>query len=519
MDIRETSSTTEVRDEGQTNHDISNPSKAWQQPGARGATLRFLRTLQRYVWDDPDKPAAEKKFLFKLDAFLLTYSCLGYFCKNLDQANLSNAYVSGMKEALKMDGSQLTYMTNVFAAGYVVGQLPAVVLVTRCRPSYVIPTIETLWAICTFCSAAVKTYQQMYALRFLLGLFEGAYFPCMMYLIGSWYTREERAKRTTIFYCTATLASMFDGYLQAGAYDNLSGHLGHAGWQWLFIICGIISLPSALIGFILNPDFPENSRAFYLTEAERKWAGDRLRIRGYNSLGTTAWNRKHVVRILTSWQFWVLPIGYFFVQASLPSQQPVFALWLESEGYSVYKRNVLPTAQYGIGVAVQLIAGMLSDSPLLKGRRWQPIIVMQLGTLFGTIILAIWSVSHSLKFVAYCFCYISAGVPGIYFAWFPELIPHDHEMRGVLTAASNMMAYINSIWYTDAVWRTVEEPRFHPGFIAASCLGVAVMVVTILVTFLEKHDVKRRESNIEQASTDVETQSVIAAAVPVEKIA
>lgn len=34
----------------------------------------FWRTVQRYVWDDPDKPAYEKKFLLKLDFFLLTYT-------------------------------------------------------------------------------------------------------------------------------------------------------------------------------------------------------------------------------------------------------------------------------------------------------------------------------------------------------------------------------------------------------------------------------------------------------------
>lgn len=43
----------------------------------------FWRTFQRFIWDDPDKPAYEKKFLLKLDFFLLTYTCLGYFCKNL----------------------------------------------------------------------------------------------------------------------------------------------------------------------------------------------------------------------------------------------------------------------------------------------------------------------------------------------------------------------------------------------------------------------------------------------------
>lgn len=65
-------------------------------------------TIQRYIWDDPDKPAHEKKFLRKLDFFILTYTCMGYFCKNLDQSNINNAYVSGMKEALGMYGNELT---------------------------------------------------------------------------------------------------------------------------------------------------------------------------------------------------------------------------------------------------------------------------------------------------------------------------------------------------------------------------------------------------------------------------
>lgn len=102
------------------------------------------RTIQRYIWDDPDKPADEKKFLFKLDVFLLSYACLAYFCKGIDQANLANAYVSGLQEALDMRGNELAYAANVFTAGYVLSQLPAVVLVTRVRPSYLISALEVL---------------------------------------------------------------------------------------------------------------------------------------------------------------------------------------------------------------------------------------------------------------------------------------------------------------------------------------------------------------------------------------
>lgn len=476
---------------------------------ARRKKTGLWASIAPYIWDDPDKSPAEKRFLFKLDLFLLSYACLGYFSKNLSQANINNAYVSGMKEALAMDGSQLTYMANVFTAGYVVGQIPAVILVTRLRPSLLVPTAEVLWAVCTFCSAAVTTVQQLYALRFLVGLFESAYFPCVIYILGSWYTRRERAKRVTIFYCTATLAQMFSGYLQAGAYDNLGGHLGHAGWQWLFIVSGVIALPAGLIGYAFNPDFPENTRAFYLSADEAALARERLAADGMRPLGQSVWDRTKIVRVVRQWQFWVLPLGYFFVQASFPVQQPAFALWLKAEGYSVYQINVWPTGQAAIAVVVQVAAGMLTDSPLLKGRRWQAIVAMQAGTFFGAVVLAVWEVPTALKFVAFYFTYCASGVPGIYFAWFSELMRHDHEMRGFVIATANIFSYIMSIWFSDAVWRTVEAPRFRAGFIAAACFGVAMMLWAVVIRVLERRG---------RAEADIEGRSEAGSAGRVEKV-
>ena len=206
------------------------PQPYHEQKGALNTTRRGLRSFQRYIWDDPDKPKHEKRLLFKLDIFLLSAACLGYFSKNLDQANINNAYVSGMKESLKMNGSQLTYAGNVFTAGYVIGQLPAVILATRVRPSILIPIAEIVWSVCTFSTSAVKTTSQLYAVRFLVALCEGAYFPVMVYMIGSWYTKNERGKRMTLFYSTASLAQMFSGYLQAGAYKGLNGRGGLEGW-------------------------------------------------------------------------------------------------------------------------------------------------------------------------------------------------------------------------------------------------------------------------------------------------
>ena len=170
-----------VRSEFPNSHAI----QPWERNRFLGTARSYWRTTQSYIWDDPDKPKEERCFLFKLDICLLTIACLGYFSKNLDQANINNAYVSGMKEALHLEGNELTYAGNVFTAGYVIGQMPAVILATRVRPSILIPTVEILWSICTFCSAAVKTAPQLYAVRFFVGLCESAYFPTVIYMLGS----------------------------------------------------------------------------------------------------------------------------------------------------------------------------------------------------------------------------------------------------------------------------------------------------------------------------------------------
>lgn len=66
-----------------------------------------------YIWDTLGKTKEERRFLFKLDAALLTYACLGnslffsatqlwliftsgFFIKFLDQVNINSAFVSGM---------------------------------------------------------------------------------------------------------------------------------------------------------------------------------------------------------------------------------------------------------------------------------------------------------------------------------------------------------------------------------------------------------------------------------------
>ncbi|GLI79150.1 hypothetical protein PoHVEF18_007478 [Penicillium ochrochloron] len=143
--------------------------------------VKPIKTWKGYVWDTWELPGDQRWLLFKLDAFILTFASvgniyypvqkferlpIGYFLKNLDLNNVNNAYLSGMEEDLEMYGNQLVTM------GYVIGQIPCNLLLTRVSPRWVIPSLEVGWGVAVICMSSVKSYNALYALRFLVGIFE-----------------------------------------------------------------------------------------------------------------------------------------------------------------------------------------------------------------------------------------------------------------------------------------------------------------------------------------------------------
>ncbi|KAK9779683.1 putative Major facilitator superfamily transporter [Seiridium cardinale] len=54
-----------------------------------------------------ERTPEERELVRRLDIFLMTFGCISQVIKYLDQSNISNAYVSGMKEDLGLNGNEL----------------------------------------------------------------------------------------------------------------------------------------------------------------------------------------------------------------------------------------------------------------------------------------------------------------------------------------------------------------------------------------------------------------------------
>jgi ACS family pantothenate transporter-like MFS transporter len=113
---------------------------------------------------------------------MLSIGCLGFFMKYLDHGNLSNAYVSGMQEALSMFGNEYTYAQTMYTIAFAIMQIPSTLIIQRVRRSIWLAAMEICWGAFTFAQAGLKSVSELYAFRFLVGPSKVRFFPhCFTY--------------------------------------------------------------------------------------------------------------------------------------------------------------------------------------------------------------------------------------------------------------------------------------------------------------------------------------------------
>ncbi|KAK0614646.1 major facilitator superfamily domain-containing protein [Immersiella caudata] len=255
-------------------------------------------------------PAEEKELLLKLDLLLLPSLWMMTLISHLDRSSIANARIAGMGADLHLSSSQYSLVIIAFYLSYIPTAPLCSMLVTRTRPSILLPTTMACWGVVTCAQAAVKNSSQLIVLRLLMGLFETALTPASIMLLSSWYRPAEQARRAVTYTSSTMLGGAFGGLLAGAIVQRLDNARGLRGWQWLFIVEGAITIAWAIICVFLIPDFPENSRL--LSQRQREVAIMRMRevgtagyagkLPGGRKMGKT----KSVVVACSDWRTWII---------------------------------------------------------------------------------------------------------------------------------------------------------------------------------------------------------------------
>jgi MFS family permease len=110
----------------------------------------------------------------------------------------------------------------------------------------------------TLCTAFVQSWRQMIALRVLLGICTSGIYPGVTILISSWYTRREQQLRFAFLQVGEVVVLATSGILNFGL-NHLDGRSGLRGWQWMFLVQGLVTCVLGLVTYWWMVDFPEKA--------------------------------------------------------------------------------------------------------------------------------------------------------------------------------------------------------------------------------------------------------------------
>ncbi|GJE95210.1 MFS general substrate transporter [Phanerochaete sordida] len=293
----------------------------------------------------------------KVDFHILPIAVILYLSSYIDRANIGNAKVLGLATSLKLTPNQYNLALSIFFVGYVVFETPSNIIIKRTSPRWYIPIMTVLWGMICCLTSLVKSSAGLSAARFFLGLAEAGFLPGIVFWMGSWYPRPMQGRRYAILYSSVSLTGAFGGLL-ATAIHALDGVHGIAGWQWIFIVEGVITIGLGLLAMLFLTASPETS----------SWLSDRERliIQLTNEADRAlkaqeGFSGAQIKSAFTDWRTWLWGLMYFTTYIPVYSVVLSLPTVVTGLGYSGTGATVMAVWPYFVGFAVVLIAGWTTD--------------------------------------------------------------------------------------------------------------------------------------------------------------
>ncbi|PSN71793.1 MFS general substrate transporter [Corynespora cassiicola Philippines] len=453
----------------------------------------------------PDWEAKEKKIIgnvfphdtsslpYLIHGALLTYLHIIYTMNFLNRTNIAQARLDEDFEAtLNLGNTDYSTAVALLTVGYMLAQLPSNMIITRVRPALYLPIVAILWSGISAATVGVKSANELYAVQFVLGIFEAPFFPGAVYLMSCWYTRRELALRTALLYSGLVLAQAFSGLIAAGVFAGMSGLIGIAGWKWLFILEAAMSAFFALTAFFVLPNYPHSqsgSAMWTMTEEMRRIAVARIQAdRVEEPTNSTVWQGLRLAL--------ADPKIYCFIFMNI--------CMTSSYGFN----NFFPTIVRGFGLGSETTTLALTAPPYIFGtiisfgvawnsdrlkERGYHIMVNNCCAVAGFII-SVATLNHAARYAS-AFLYTSGSFSAnaLVYTWAVSSLSQTPEKRAAGGAIVNIMGHLGN----------VMSPYFFPDnhaprYTMAMILQIVFAGLTCATAFLSKLYLRRQNKKIKE---------------------
>ena len=176
----------------------------------------------------------------------------------LDRQNIGFATLT-MSKDLDLTAAAFGLAGGMFFLGYVFWEIPSNLALTRFGARKTITRIAVLWGISNAAMMFTNSAFMLYVLRFLLGSFEAGLFPGVLLYMTFWMPAERRSAMVGWFASMGAVAGIIGGPLAGYILTGMAGLGGYAGWQWLFLVEGLLSVVVGVVSWFFIHDLPETA--------------------------------------------------------------------------------------------------------------------------------------------------------------------------------------------------------------------------------------------------------------------
>lgn len=338
----------------------------------------------------------------KLTRRILPFVTALFILSFLDRVNLSFAALD-MNRDMGFSPAAYGFGAGIFFWGYLLFEIPAARLVERRSARFWLGMMLIVWGIAATLMGTIRSVQEFYTYRVLLGIAEAGFFPGIIVYLSRWFPKADRARAVGALAVGLPAANLIGAPLSSWLLNQ--GWWGVPGWRWLFVVEGLPSVVAGIVTMMNLNDRPRDAK--WLSSSERLWLENVLANENQESSAKAASDAS-----LLNIPFVLLVVIWFLDNIGVYG----FNLWLpmmikKLSGYSTVSVVALSAAPF---IGALIAAAWVSLSSDRSGeRRWHtglPMITFGLGlglsVLFGE---SLWLAIGALCIAALG---LTSGTPG-----------------------------------------------------------------------------------------------------------
>ncbi|KAI9150848.1 Efflux pump radE [Paramyrothecium foliicola] len=266
----------------------------------------------------------ESTVLRKIDWLIMPILTLSFSTLMLNRTNIAFALNNGFLHDVGITQNEFNIGQQLLSAGIVLLEIPSNLLLYRVGPTIWIGSQIVAWSLVGTLQSFQKGLPTYLATRLLLGLCESGFTLAGLFILTDWYKTFESATRFSIYFAGSMGSAALGSLVAYGVIRDLDGRGGLAGWQWLFIIEGLLAFLSGVTFILAFPKSTSNPVSVlgfqYFSEREAHIVRQRVLLDDptkANRAGKSV-TREELRHVFTNWR--LIPHTMATVAAHAPAQ-------------------------------------------------------------------------------------------------------------------------------------------------------------------------------------------------------